>query len=255
MIDIHSHLLFGVDDGPETIEGTMRMLEEAASEGITHLVVTPHAYSPQYHVPVKEVESQVRMIGDVIKAANINLTLSTGQEVRIHEHLIANLLNKDILTIANSRYLLLELPTQNVPAYTVRIIQSLLEEGIVPIIAHPERNKGIAEKPERLERLVRHGALAQVTAGSLAGHFGKNIQKLSIQLIEANLVHAYGSDAHNTDNRPFLFNAGLEVLGKKIDMETVDMLLLNNQRIIENKLLAIYEPEIPVTRKWWQLIG
>jgi len=255
MIDMHSHLLFGVDDGPETMEGTMRMIEEAAAEGITQLVVTPHAYSPQYHVPVEEVKSQVRMISDIISAAGIELTLFTGQEVRIHEHLIENLLNKEILTLADSRYLLLELPTQHVPAYTVKIIQSLLEEGIVPIIAHPERNKGIAEKPERLERLVRHGALAQVTAGSLAGHFGKNVQKLSIQLIEANLIHAYGSDAHNTGNRPFLFNKGLEVLGKKVDQETVDMLLQNNQRIISNKLLTIYEPEIPVTKKWWQLIG
>ncbi|PID23870.1 tyrosine-protein phosphatase [Sporosarcina sp. P7] len=255
MIDIHSHLLFGVDDGPDTIEGTMRMVEEAASEGITHLVVTPHAYSPQYHVPVTEVESQVRMLRDIIQAAGIDLTLSVGQEVRLHEHIIENLLNKEIVTLANSRYLLLELPTQHVPAYTIKIIQSLLEEGIVPIIAHPERNKGIAEKPERLERLVRHGALAQVTAGSVAGHFGKNIQKLSIQLIEANLIHAYGSDAHNTDNRPFLFNRGLEVLGKKVDMDTVDMLLLNNQQIIQNKLLTIYEPETPVTRKWWKLIG
>ena len=255
MIDIHSHLLFGVDDGPETVEGAMRMIEEAASEGITQLVVTPHAYSPQYHVPVPEVESQVRMLQDVINAADIDLTLSTGQEVRIHEYIITNLLNKNILTIANSRYLLLELPTQHVPAYTIPIIQNLISEGVVPIIAHPERNKGIAEKPERLERLVRHGALAQVTAGSVAGHFGKNVQKLSIQLIEANLIHAYGSDAHNTDNRPFLFNKGLEVLEKKMDTDTVDMLLLNNQQIIQNKLLAIYEPEIPVTRKWWQLIG
>ncbi|PIC69180.1 capsular biosynthesis protein [Sporosarcina sp. P16b] len=255
MIDIHSHLLFGVDDGPDTIEGTMRMVEEAASEGITHLVVTPHAYSPQYHVPVQEVESQARMLRDIIQAAGIDLTLSVGQEVRLHEHIIENLLNKEILTLANSRYLLLELPTHHVPTYTIKIIQSLLEEGIVPIIAHPERNKGIAEKPERLERLVRHGALAQVTAGSVAGHFGKNIQKLSIQLIEANLIHAYGSDAHNTDNRAFLFNKGLEVLGKKVDMDTVDMLLLNNQQIIQNKLLTIYEPEVPVTRKWWKLIG
>ncbi|PIC83071.1 tyrosine-protein phosphatase [Sporosarcina sp. P1] len=255
MIDIHSHLLFGVDDGPDTIEGTMRMVEEAASEGITQLVVTPHAYSPHYHVPVQEVESQVRMLGDIIQVAGIDLTLSVGQEVRLHEHIIENLLNKDILTLANSRYLLLELPTQHVPAYTIKIIQSLLEEGIVPIIAHPERNKGIAEKPERLERLVRHGALAQVTAGSVAGHFGKNVQKLSIQLIEANLIHAYGSDAHNTDNRPFLFNKGLEVLGKKVDMDTVDMLLVNNQQIIQNKLLTIYEPETPVIKKWWQLIG
>ncbi|GKV66234.1 MULTISPECIES: tyrosine-protein phosphatase [unclassified Sporosarcina] len=255
MIDIHSHLLFGVDDGPETIEGTMRMLEKAVEEGITHMVATSHVFSPQYHVPVQEVESQVRMIADILKAADINLTLSTGHEVRIHEKLVSNLLNKEILTLSGSRYLLLELPTQHVPAYTVKMIQSLLVEGIVPIIAHPERNKGIAEKPERLERLVRHGALAQVTAGSLAGHFGKSVQKLSLQLIEANLIHSYGSDVHNLETRPFLFEKGLEFISKKIGAETVNVLLENNKQIINDKLLTIYEPEIPISRKWWQLIG
>lgn len=255
MIDIHSHLLFGVDDGPETMEGTMRMVESAVEEGITHLVVTPHAYSPQYHVPAAEVESQVRILRDILKASELEVTISTGQEVRIHENLIHNLLNKDILTLSESRYLLLELPTQHVPAYTITIIQSLLKEGIVPIIAHPERNRGIAEKPERLERLIRHGALAQVTAGSLAGHFGKNVQKLSLQLIEANLIHTYGSDAHNTDNRPFLYNKGLEYLEKKMGDDTVDMLLGNNEQIMQDELLTIFEPEIPISRKWWKLIG
>ena len=255
MIDIHSHALFGVDDGPETIEGTMRMIEDAVKNGITNLIVTPHAHHPQYHVDISEIERQVRMISDMISGADIDLVLSTGQEVRIHEHLVQNLLNNEILTLANSRYLLLELPTQHVPNYTINIIQSLLEEGFVPIIAHPERNKGIAEKPERLERLVRYGALAQVTAGSIAGHFGKNVQKLSIQLIKANLIHAYGSDAHNTDNRPLLFSKGLEVLEKKVDHQAVDILLSNNYQIINDELLTLYEPEVPVARKWWNLIG
>lgn len=255
MIDIHSHLLFGVDDGPETMEGTMRMIEAATAEGISHVVVTPHAYNPQYHVPAEEVRSQVRRISEIIRATKANLVISTGHEIRIHEHLVTNILNQELLTLANSRYLLLELPTQSIPAYTIRMIQSLLEIGIVPIIAHPERNKGIAEKPERLERLVRHGALAQITAGSVAGHFGKNVQKLSIQLIEANLIHVYGSDAHNTDHRPFLFAKGLEVLASKVDTDTAELLLLNNRKIIENQLLTIYEPQIPTVKKWWQFSG
>ena len=91
----------------------------------------------------------------------------------------------------------------------------LLGEGKIPIIAHPERNRAIAEKPERLERLVRHGALAQVTAGSLSGHFGKNVQKLALQLIEANLIHTYGSDVHNLDDKTIPFQKGLDYLGKK----------------------------------------
>ena len=81
------------------------------------------------------------------------------------------------------------------------------------------------------------------------------MQKLSIQLIKANLIHAYGSDAHNTDNRPLLFSKGLEVLEKKVDHQAVDILLSNNYQIINDELLTLYEPEVPVARKWWNLIG
>lgn len=255
MIDIHSHLLFGVDDGPKTMEGTMRLIEGAVVEGISQLIVTPHAYSPQYHVQASEIESQVRLIQDIINAADIELTLFTGQEVRIHEDLIQNILNKNILTLADSRYLLLELPTEHVPAYTTNIIHSLVDKDIIPVIAHPERNRGIAENPERLERLVRQGALAQVTAGSVAGHFGKSTQKLSMQLIEANLIHAYGSDAHHIDTRPFLFNKGLDIIGKKLGTDTIDMLLVNNQRILTDQIVTVFEPKDTVPRKWWSLNG
>ena len=115
----------------------------------------------------------------------------------------------------------------------------LLGEGIIPIIAHPERNRAIAEKPARLERLVRHGALAQITAGSLAGHFGKNVQKLSLQLIEANLVHTYGSDVHNVDTRPLLFNKGLDYLEKKKHHDLADILLENNERIVQRQIAVL----------------
>lgn len=255
MIDIHSHILFGVDDGPKTMEETLRMLEKAAAEGITDMIATPHAFSPHYHVASNEVIRQMELLKDKVQAAGISVTLHTGQEVRLHEHLVEKLKTKEALTLAGSRYVLLELPTQTVPAYTVNIIQDLLGEGIIPIIAHPERNRAIAEKPARLERLVRHGALAQITAGSVAGHFGKNVQKLSLQLLEANLVHTYGSDVHNMDTRPLLFNKGLDYLEKKKHHNLADILLENNERIVKNKPLFLLEPETPVCKKWWQLIG
>ncbi|MER2091088.1 MAG: CpsB/CapC family capsule biosynthesis tyrosine phosphatase, partial [Sporosarcina sp.] len=177
------------------------------------------------------------------------------QEVRLRDDLLDKLAAKEALTLAKSRYLLLELPSQAVPAYTVNVIQALLGEGIIPIIAHPERNRAIAEKPERLERLVRHGALAQITAGSVAGHFGRNIQKLSLQLLEANLIHTYGSDVHNTKTRPLLFNKGLDTMEKKKLHDMADILLENNDRILKNAPLFLLEPTIPNEKKWWKLIG
>lgn len=255
MIDMHSHILFGVDDGPETMEETVRILEQMVYEGVTDVIATPHAFSPHFHVSRNEIEGQIDLLKDVVRAARIPVKLHTGQEVRLCEHLVEKVLRGDALTLANSRYLLLELPTQSVPAYTVSIIQSLLGEGYIPIIAHPERNRAIAEKPERLERLIRNGALAQITAGSVAGHFGRNVQKLSLQLIEANLIHTYGSDVHNMTTRPALFEKGLDYLEKKKLHDLADILLENNERILRDETLFLLEPEMPALKRWWQLIG
>ena len=151
--------------------------------------------------------------------------------------------------------MLLELPSSGIPAYTVNVIQGILNLNKVPIIAHPERNRAIAEKPSRLARLVNHGALAQVTAGSLAGHFGRGVQSLSLQLVEANLIHSYGSDVHNTKTRPFLFEKGLDFLDKRKHHDIVDILLENNARILTNEDFILLEPRELESKKWWQLIG
>lgn len=255
MIDVHSHILFGVDDGPFTIDETIRIVEKAKEEGITNIISTSHAFSPYYDVPMEEVKTQITLLNDVLRETGYDVTLHTGHEVRIHEHVVKNVKSGKVLTLANSRYLLLELPTQSVPAYTIRIIEALLAEGIIPIVAHPERNRGISEKPERLEKLVRHGALTQITASSVAGYFGKNIQKLSLDLIDANLVHVYGSDVHNLQTRPLLFNEGLDYLEKKGYGNMADLFLDNNERIIKNDSLQILEPSIPTSKKWWNLFG
>ncbi|MFC5604809.1 tyrosine-protein phosphatase [Sporosarcina koreensis] len=255
MIDMHTHFLFGVDDGPRTIEETLDLVKKAEGEGITDMISTSHACNPHYHVPGSEVISQITLLKDVMKEAGLNVQLYPGQEIRLTEDIIERLDNNELLTLANSRYLLLELPSQTIPAYTVSVIQSMLEREIIPIIAHPERNRAIAEKPERLERLVRHGATAQITAGSLSGHFGKNIQKLSLQLIEANLVHTYGSDVHNLKTRPFHFEKGLDFLERKKLYDIADLLLANNERILSNEPLFLLEPELVKPRKLFGFIG
>lgn len=253
MIDMHTHILYGVDDGPESREQTIEMLAHAKSEKITDIIATSHACHPQYDVAAATVHQQLDILQPY--AQQMGITLHCGHEVRIQPHLVELYKAGDVLPLANSHYLLLELPSSNVPQYTKNIVYGLLEEGITPIIAHPERNKGIAEKPERLERLVREGALAQVTAGSLSGHFGKSVQQLAYQLVEANLVHTYGSDAHNLENRPFLYNVGLDYLEKKKQLDAVDMLLRNNDKILTNERMEIWEPQMVKQKKWWAIFS
>lgn len=252
---MHSHILWDVDDGPITMTETLKLLEQAAKEGITHIISTSHSNHPLYDVDYQVVTNQINLLQNELTNNSIPLTLHTGHEVRLSEKIIPLYQSQQIHTLAKSQYLLLELPSNTVPAYTKHIIHALLMEGIIPIIAHPERNKAIAEKPDRLAELIRQGALSQITAGSLAGHFGRAVQKLSLDLVRANLVHAYGSDVHNLTTRPFLFDEGLYYLEKKKQLDTVDIFLENNARIIQNKPFFIQEPNEIGSSKWWKFIS
>lgn len=255
MVDIHSHILFGVDDGPNSIEESIAMLEKAAEEGITHIISTSHANHPIYDVSAKLVMEQIHELQNQLDNRQIPVTVHLGHEVRISQSIIENFLESKILSLAKSNYLLLELPSNYIPQYAYHIIRELISLGITPIIAHPERNKSIIEKPIRLQRLIREGAVAQITAGSLAGHFGRAIQHLSLKLVRANLVHVYGSDAHNLRTRPFFFNKGISFLEKEKAFDEIDLFLENNARILENKPLIIYEPEEIEKKKWWNVFN
>ncbi|MGX9133214.1 tyrosine-protein phosphatase [Rummeliibacillus sp. JY-2-4R] len=253
MIDLHSHILFGVDDGPSSEEESIQMLEQAVKEGITGIVSTSHAKQPQYHVDAIEVKNQLDKLQKELEKRRIPLTLYQGHEIRLHERIIPGIVEEELLTLADSKYLLLELPSQNVPHYVFSVVNQLLSNNIIPIIAHPERNKGIAEKPELLAKLVCQGAMGQVTTGSLCGHFGRGVQKVALELLDANLVHTIGSDAHNLDNRPFLFNKCLTYLEKRGLGDYIDILLENNERVITNRDVILLEPETPKKKAWWKI--
>ncbi|MFF2176876.1 tyrosine-protein phosphatase [Lysinibacillus sp. NPDC058147] len=242
MIDMHTHILYCVDDGPRTEEESLQMLKQAVKEGITEIISTSHALKPQFHVDYATVVKQLDNLRELIEHHDIPLTLHTGQEVRINNHIDNLFTNNQLHVLANSKYVLIELPSNIIPSYTNDLMTKLLIAGYTPIIAHPERNRAIAENPSRLEILIRNGAFAQITAGSLSGHFGKKIQKFSLELVRSNYVHTYGSDVHNLTTRPFHFEKGLRYLEKKKELDTVDILLENNKRIISNQPLILYEP-------------
>ncbi|WP_431807371.1 tyrosine-protein phosphatase [Lysinibacillus sphaericus] len=253
MVDMHSHILVNVDDGPETVEETFQLFEQAIAEGITAMIATSHVLHPLYNVPFHEVNEQIIKLQQEIDNRHMSLTLYPGHEVRLAGNILALLESGQLHTLADSNYLLLELPSGYIPTYTRTMIYNLLTAGITPIIAHPERNTAIAEDPSCLEQLIREGALAQITAGSLAGHFGKSIQQLSLRLVRSNLVHTYGSDVHNVTTRPLLFEKGLRFLEKHKQLDAVDDFLANNARIIHNQPVIVYEPDNQFTKKGWRL--
>lgn len=255
MVDIHAHILPGVDDGPVNWEESIALLHQAKEEGIEKVIVTPHANHFQYYVEKEIILQQFAKLQEKTYKENIDIEIYVGQEIHLQSNIVERLENEEFLTLANSKYVLIELPSSGVPNNVGTILQQIVSLGYIPIIAHPERNRGIAERPELLERMIMNGALAQITAGSIVGHFGKNVQKLSMQLIEANLIHLYGSDVHNSKTRPFLFEKGIDYLERQKLAYMADILLENNTKVLMNKPCFLMEPEQIKRKKWWNIIS
>ncbi len=227
------------------------MLEQAAREGITDIVCTSHAMHPQYHVQYSKVQALVHDLQQLLLQNQIPITLHTGHEVRLNDELLAHLQQKHLHTLAHTNYILLELPSNTIPAYTKEMIRHLKCAGYTPILAHPERNLAIRENPKRLDVLIQEGAFTQITTGSLTGLFGKEVQRLSLALVRANYIHTIGSDTHNVSTRKFCYQEALQYLEKKNEIEMVERLLMNNANVLANKPIMRFELEDLVVKKRW----
>lgn len=217
MIDLHCHILPGVDDGADTLADSIAMAEKAISQGITHILCTPPSYNGKYVNPKAAVIDNVAELQAELDRRNLPLTLLEGQEVRITGDLVEEIQQDQILfTDLADTYLLIEFPTMDVPAYTEQLFFKLRNMGKVPVIVHPERNAKFREDPNRLIPYLEMGCLAQLTAPSYIGVFGKDIQKTAKQMVEHNLVQMMASDAHGIKKKAFCYERSLHPNRKRL---------------------------------------
>ena len=198
LIDLHCHLLPGIDDGSKDMSTSLRLATQAVENGVDYALLTPHHMNGVY---VNHREDVIRMTTEfqqALKQNNIALTVFPGQEVRINGDLLTALDQNDILFADESNhYLMLEFPDDDVPACTNDMIYQLQQRGIIPVIVHPERNTKIMRHPELILNLLEKGCLSQVTASSYVGTFGSKVQTFSAQLIAAGQGYLFASDAHD----------------------------------------------------------
>lgn len=253
VIDIHCHILPGIDDGAQTIEDSISMARLAVQEGITSIIATPHYKNGSYENKKQDILVKVEELNNVLQQEAIPLQILPGQEPRIYGELLADYENDEILTLNyGEKYLFIELPSGHVPRYTERLLYDIQMRGLTPIIVHPERNSEIIQNPDILYHLVEKGTLTQVTASSVAGYFGKSIKKFSLQLIEANLTHFIASDAHNVAKRSFKMTEAIDVVQKEFGMDMVYLLTENAELLVEGK--AVYK-EIPEQVRRKKILG
>ncbi len=249
MIDIHSHILYGLDDGAKDLNDSLEMAKAAVDEGITTIIATPH-FNEKYVNHKQEIINKVARLNEVIQEKQIPLTILPGQEPRIYGDLLEDYNNGQVLTLNNAgKFMLIELPSNHVPRYTEKLLFDLQLNGLTPIIVHPERNQEIIENPDKLYQFVKKGACTQVTAASLAGYFGKKIKKFSLQMIEANLTHFIASDAHNLTGRSFKMREAFGVVEKEFGLGAVYLFQENAELLLEDKTIIKEAPEQIKRRK------
>jgi protein-tyrosine phosphatase len=236
MIDLHCHILPGIDDGAVDLKESIRMAKQANAEGIHTIVATPHHQNGRYNNNKENIKKYVQDLKEALAKERVNINILPGQESRIFGEMVEEYKKGSLLTINDTdKYLFVEFPSSQVPRYTEQLFYNLQAQGLTPIIVHPERNKMIIEKPDLLYDLVNRGAMAQLTASSLTGVFGKKIQKFSNQLIYSNLVHFIASDAHNLTSRTFGMEQVFYKIVKEYGMDTVCLFNENAQAVVDGK--------------------
>jgi protein-tyrosine phosphatase len=234
MIDIHCHMLPGIDDGPADLESSLRMARMAHADGITHIVASPH-YSYGERPSASDIREALQRFSGTMKDQMIGLTVLQGADIRLTFELFSGLGNRDIPAINGSRYFLLELPDLMPPNVETFIFRARTE-GYIPVITHPERNYSLLMSTDKLLSLRDSGALFQVTAMSITGEFGEQIQRYSRMMLRKGYVDFVATDAHNTDFRvPVLSRAYREVSELLGDAACSSIFFNNPEAVIEDR--------------------
>ena len=245
MVDIHCHILPGMDDGADTLETSLQMAEMAIADGITHVVATPHANSNYKFEP--EIIRQRR---DEVQAAVAGrLTLATGCDFHLsYENLQDLFKNPQKYTINQKNYLLVEFADFAIPPSMDDTMHQLQLAGLSPIITHPERNALLRTKPERMYRWLHQGSYVQITAMSILGRFGSAAQHMAEKWLDEDRVHFVASDGHNLKGRPMQLRAAYEKVAERRGEEIAQALFHDNPLAAFEGRMLPHEPEQPDPR-------
>lgn len=235
MIDIHHHLLPGIDDGSKDLANSIAMVQMAAEDGITHIVATPHA-NHTFNYSRERNEMLLQQIREALPSETAQkVTLGLGCDFHLNfENIEDAHVHRKRYTINQTEYLLIELPDFNIPNNLEDVLYRMRVDGLTPILTHPERNATLQRRQELLHTWIDNGLLIQITAGSLTGNFGGKAEAMAWKLLRSGAVHFLATDAHDLVRRPPQMSAARQLIAKKLGQETADLLTTSNP-------LAVFE--------------
>jgi len=257
VIDLHLHILPGLDDGPADMAESVEMARCCVHDGIHTVVATPHMLSGAYNVTKGDILAGVRAFSDQLRDRNIPLGILPGADVHALGDLADRLRAGEVLTVADGgKYLLVEFNHDGLPPRAAEVLFAVHLSGVVPIITHPERNTAFQDDPDQMLSLVRAGNLVQVTASSFTGAFGRRAEQCARNLLLRRMVHLVASDAHSLKGRPPGLSSARKVVACMTDeRETRDIFEANPAAIIAGKSVIVPEPLVRVPRRRWSIAG
>ena len=240
MIDIHAHILPGLDDGSNRTHTSLRMAELAARSGVTDLIATPHSNQRGRfeNYASEELEGQFQRLKDALRREKIALRLHLGMEVYATSDMAELYRDGKLLTLAGSRYLLMEFGFHDDVYYMEHVLRDVMDTGVTPILAHPERYKALQALPDILVDWVRSGVHLQINKGSLSGFFGRESFRLAETMLEHDLASFVASDAHRADQRTPVLLDTYRWIASRYSEHLADRLLRRNpERVLRNEPL------------------
>jgi len=245
LIDLHCHLLPGIDDGSKDLEMSLAMARMASSDGISTIACTPHILPGVYNNSGPAIRAAVARLRESISEAGIPIALVTGADVHIAPDLGVQLRKGQALTLNDSRYLMLEPPHHVLPPRLEDLIFGLQAAGYVPILTHPERLSWVEDNYDVIGRLANNSVLMQITAGSLMGQFGRRPRYWAERMLDDGLCHLLATDAHNTERRAPRMAAARELAAQRLGPNEATNLVLRRPHGILSNLNPTELPALP----------
>ena len=258
MIDIHTHVLFGLDDGAQTLDESMTIIKKYLENGYKGVVATPHHYNGKY-LPSKEAIIKSRQtILNKLKNQNINFEIYLGNEIFLDENTIHELENHEVFTLADSKYVLIEFPFLGKVTYAPSLIYQIQLSGYIPVLAHVERYQVTKEEFDFIEKIYKTGALFQINLSSLKNENSQEY-KMANKLLDKDMIQLVGTDTHSPERRNPDVKKELEYLKNKMGQNWYNEVVIGNpQKIIHDEFIRRTElvDEIPKIKKesFWKKI-
>ena len=252
MIDVHSHIVFGVDDGSRSIEESIEIIKEAYNKGFKKIIATPHYMEEYYENDVKEINSRISQINAQLRKIHCDIQILHGNEIYITENITQLLENKKATSLNGQQYVLFELPLNAESMNLNSVIYQILEVGGVPVLAHPERYSFVQKDPNVLLPLIESGVLIQSNYGSIIGQYKKEAQSTLKKMLEHKMVHLLGSDVHRPQTIYTKIDQCVEEMEKIVGKDYVDLITtIYPQKVINGEEIEIIEP-IPVKTSFFK---